>query len=320
MYERLQQLSEPKMTLFEVMTALSASLAIAIPTFMEKVMRPKYEERFSDFRRARREVFFDEFENAFNQVKKAKGEMTPDIMETIESLFNEWGQVKADENKLTTLLRYRKFFFIGWLVCCALCLFAIQYSESPIWLLALTIIDGSQEAAPIPFGSLVGFFFSIMFIWTLWYGFQLFRLDETLTKFMTKTTGETFVEVESIRTAMESYREAERKVENALKKFNIPFHKDTIIEIEGLGTEVDFAIPTRKKPRYLIEVKTRLFRSAIYNISLRYDRIKSQIPAKTILISDFTNVSADFVAFAQAYFDFVVDFQELEKLEEIIKL
>ncbi|MEJ5327128.1 MAG: hypothetical protein WHU54_02610 [Candidatus Bathyarchaeia archaeon] len=117
------------MTLFEVMAALSATFALGIPTFMEKVMRPKYEERFSEFREARRDSFIDEFEKALPQLKQAKQELTPEIIETMESLFNEWEEVKSDENKLTVLLNCRKFFFIFWLVSCATSLFAIQYSN-----------------------------------------------------------------------------------------------------------------------------------------------------------------------------------------------
>lgn len=47
-----KRVSGHKMALFDVLTAFSASLVIAIPTFMDKVMRPKYEEQFSEFREA----------------------------------------------------------------------------------------------------------------------------------------------------------------------------------------------------------------------------------------------------------------------------
>lgn len=102
------------MTLFEVMTGLSASFAIGIPTFMDKVMRPKYEERFREFGEARRDSFIDEFEKALPMVKQAKQELTPEVVETMENLFNEWGQVRSDETRLSILLKYRKYFlFFG---------------------------------------------------------------------------------------------------------------------------------------------------------------------------------------------------------------
>ena len=294
------------MTLFEVMTVLTVSLAIAIPTFMDKVMRPKYEERFSEFREARRDVFLDEFENAFNQLKKTKEEMTPEIIETMESLFNEWGQVKSDENKLSTLLRYRKLFYFGWFVSGVLCLFSIEYSE--------TLIPQTR----IPLGNVAIFVFIVIFCLSLWYGYELFELDEKLSKFKTKTTGETFGKAESIGIIMESYRQAESKVENTLKKFGIPFNKNIAMRTNGGVIIPDYVISSKKTPKYLIEVKTRIRSRDIYSLSLRYRAIKTDRPLKKILISNFR--SEEELKYAKAYWDFVIDFQNLDELEKIIKL
>lgn len=297
------------MALFEVMAALSASLAIAIPTFMEKVMRPKYEERFSEFTRARREVFFEEFEKASHQIKQTKDEMTPELMETMESLFNEWSQIKTDENKLTTLLKYRKLFFVGWLGVCFLCLLSIQHSE--------VLIPLTKD---VTFGVLTWMFFGVMFLASISYGYDLFNLDEKLSKIKAKTTGETFGQVEPIRGVITAGIVAEGKVEDALKRFKIPFQRNAVIRTEDRRYYADFLIPTAKNPKYLIEVKTRLFSSRVYSTALQFREIKSQIPLKLILISNFKDASPDILEITKKYWDFAIDFEELENLREIIEL
>lgn len=297
------------MTLFEVMSALSATFAIAIPTFMEKVMRPKYEERFSEFREARRDEFIDEFEKALHQLKQSKEEMTPETMETMETLFNEWGQVKADENRLTMLLKYRKIFFIGWFFSCGLSLFSIQYSESMIY-----------QNTNVSLGQFSIAIFCIMLATSVWYGYELFVLDEKLSKTKSKTTGETFGKAESIMSSLETYREAERIVEEALKKFGFPYGKDLNIRAGDYSMVVDFAVP-KGAPKYVIEVKARLTTSvALYHISRRYKELKDRIPVTTILISDFSKVEPVKLRVAQKGFDATIDFQDLEKLKDVIKL
>jgi hypothetical protein len=296
------------MALFEVLTAFSASAAIAIPTFMDKVMRPKYEERFSEFRKARRDTFLDEFEDAFNKLKKTKEEMTPETIEAMEKLFGEWGQVKTDENKLTTLLRMRKFFYIGWFVVSGLCLFSIQYSESVIGQTNLTL------------GQVTIYTFAIMFLASLWYGYKLFDLDEELSKFKSETTGAAFGKTESVRISVASYLLLEQKVETTLKKFKIPFEKNALLKVDGVLTEVDFVVPSSHNPKYVIEVKSILRHPSIYDLSLRFKEIKNVIPLKTILISNFRAATLSITQVARTYWDFTVDFQDLEKLKEIIQL
>jgi hypothetical protein len=296
------------MALFETMTAISVSLAIAIPTFMDKVMRPKYEKRFTEFTKARREVFFDEFESAFNQLKQTKEEMTPELIETMEELFNEWSQVKTEVNKLTRLLRLRKFFFVGWLIVAFLCLLSIQYSDVLM-----------AQTKDITFGNISWFFFGLMFIASLYYGYDLFTFDEKLSKIKAETTGEAFGEVEPAKGIIKTGLVAENMVEQTLKKFKIPFSKDVVVRTDERGQWVDFSIPPRK-PKYIIEVKTRIFRSRIYSLSRSLGKIKSELGIKTILISNFRDTSPELLKMAKAYWDFVIDFQELEKLKEIIEL
>jgi hypothetical protein len=297
------------MTLFEVMTAFSVSLAIGIPAFMDKVMRPRYEDRFEEFRTARREAFLDEFENAHRKLKQTKEEIAPETAETMEGLFEKWGQLKSDQNRLQRLLFLRKFLYLGWFTVSGLCLLSIQFSES---LIGQTNFNLGQATS---------FAFAVMFLFSLWYGYSLFDLDDKLSKFKGETTGEIFGRPESVQVTFGAYVELERKVERTLSKYKIPFERNAMLKTEkGMVTEVDFVVPSSQNPKYAIEIKSKPRMQFLYELSLRFNEIKNTIPFKTILISDFKGASENTLKVAQAYWDFIVDFEELDKLKEIIQL
>ena len=297
-----------KLAIFEVLTAFSASLAIAIPTFMDKVMRPKYEERFEEFRKARRETFFDEFEDASRKLRQTTEEIAPETVEAMENLFGEWGQLRSDENRLKKLLFMRKFFYVGWFLVSGLCLSSIPSSENQIGQIDLTL------------GQATIFAFIVMFLASLWYGYNLFDLDEQLSKFKGETTGAVFGKTENVRISLGAYFQLEQNVETVLKKFKIPFAKNALLKTNGVRTEVDFAIPSGQNPKFAIEIKSRPRMSFLYEFALRFKEIKDAIPLKTILISDFQGASAEAKKVAQAYWDYVVDFEDLDRLKEIIRL
>jgi hypothetical protein len=297
------------MTLFEAMTAFSVALAIGIPAFMDKVMRPKYEDRFEEFRKARRDTFLDEFESAHRKLKQAKEEIAPETAEAMEGLFEKWGQLKGDENRLKRLLFLRKFLYLGWFTVSGLCLLSIQFSEDLI---------GQTN---VSLGQVTSFSFGVMFFFSLWYGYSLFDLDDQLSKFKGETTGETFGKSESVRVTYGAYVELEHKVEITLDKFNIPFAKNAMLKTDkGMVTEVDFVVPSSQNPKYAIEIKSKPRMQFLYELSLRFNEMKSSIPLKTILVSDFKGASENTVKTAKAYWDYVVDFEELDKLKEIIQL
>lgn len=295
------------MTLFEVMTALSATFAIAIPTFMEKVMRPKYEERFAEFREARRDSFIEEFEKALPKLKQSKQELTPETIETMESLFNEWGQVRTDENRLSVLLKYRKFFFISWFVSCALALFAIEYSTNIIIFNPLLTL-----------GQIAGGFFVMMLFASLWYGYELFILDEKLSKIKSNTTGEQFGKSEPVTARVKLYYTAEKKVEDALVKFGFPYQKDTRFNLENSNIITDFSIP-KEMPKYVIEVKAGRVMD-FQRLVRTYQLLKQKVNVNTILVMDYYILSGGERDFLKKGFDYVLDFTELEKLKDVVKL
>jgi hypothetical protein len=302
------------MATFEAIAALAGALAVAIPTFMDKVMRPKYEELFTRFRKARMDSFIDELEKTLEQLKQTKEALNPETAEAMQSLFNEWGQIKTDENKLTTLLKYRKFFFVGWFVSCTFSLFSVEYSEVLIPLL--------QD---MPLGRVTLFIFICMLFATFWYGIELFNLDEKLSKFGAEKTGEIFGEIESTRKSMKvaltEHVIAENTVEKTLTKFSIPFEKNAIFKSKnGVAVVSDYAIPSSKKPKYLIEIKVAPLMDSIYRTSNMYNEIKSETSAKTIFISNFEGKPQSVLKVAEAYWDYVIDFHDLERVKEIIKL
>jgi hypothetical protein len=54
--------------IFESLAAISVTLGLSIPVFMEKVMRPRYEERFAEFQKASRENFINELNDAATKI------------------------------------------------------------------------------------------------------------------------------------------------------------------------------------------------------------------------------------------------------------
>lgn len=296
------------MAIFEALTAISVGLALGIPAFMDKVMRPKYEERFEEFRKTRREAFFDEFEDASRKLRQTTEEIAPETVEAMESLFGEWGQLKSDENRLKKLLSMRKFFFVGWFLVCGLSLISIQSSESQIG-------QTSWSLGQATIGAVI-----VMFLASLWYGYTLFDFDDQLSKFKGETTGAVFGKTETVRFSLVAYSQLERKVEAALKKFKIPYAKNALLKTNGVRTEVDFVIPPGQNPKFAIEIKSKPLVTVLYYISLRFKELKDAIPLKTILISDFQRASAEAKRVAEAYWDYTVDFEELDRLKEIIRL
>jgi hypothetical protein len=106
------------------------------------------------------------------------------------------------------------------------------------------------------------------------------------------------------------------QVEKALNKIGVGFHKEPLIKVDGTALFPDFVVPSAKKPEYLIEVLLRPNADSIYRISKKYDKFKSEKSVKTILISDFRNRLSN-LDMAKAYWDFVVDVQNLDELKDI---
>jgi len=159
--------------MFEIMATASLTLALAIPVFMDKVMRPRYEERFEDFRKLLKKNLMLKMTDAVKTMKKSKEHVTSDDYDVMESLFNEWNDVKTNYNKLNRYLRERKLYFGFWMVSFVLSLLACQYSDLPL------LLDYNLGRI-----SLIVFFATL--IVSVWYVWELFKLDELLSKYKEK--------------------------------------------------------------------------------------------------------------------------------------
>jgi hypothetical protein len=71
--------------IFEVLTSASVALGLAIPVFMEKVMRPRYEEQFEQYRKDSRTAFVDELDEAVGQLRQSADSLSPETVEKMES-------------------------------------------------------------------------------------------------------------------------------------------------------------------------------------------------------------------------------------------
>jgi hypothetical protein len=104
----------------------------------------------------------------------------------------------------------------------------------------------------------------------------------------------------------------------ALDKVDIDFERDIDFKTDGQLLRADFIVPSRKTPKYLIEVLTDPTQDKVYKIAEKYDKFKVQTSVKTILVSNFENQQIT-LRTAKAYWDYVVDIKQLEDLEKIIK-
>lgn len=299
------------MALFEALAAVSATLGLAIPVFMEKVMRPRYEERFDEYRKTNRETFIEEFDDALRKLKQTKESIPSEIVETMESLFSDWGQVKTNESKLDSLLGQRKYLFTGWMFSLFLSLFSIEYAEYV--LIERTTL---QQVTLLVF--------AIMFFASCWYVINLFILDDKLSKFrktsMTERTRVTTAQ--EYRASMKISRKLEAKVENALIKFHIPFEKEPLYARNGHFATADFVVPSSKSPKYFIDVKRHIVsRGQVKAISNIANNLKAGFTdSKIILITDKLSATRNLLEMAGEALDFVIDFTELKRIKDIVKL
>jgi hypothetical protein len=296
--------------LFEAMLGASVTFGLAIPVFMEKVMRPRYEERFDEFRRTTRQGFLEELEDSVKKLKKSKEEFSPEFTETLEPLFAEWGEVKTNENKLDSLLNRRKYYFSGWMLSTALSLFSIQYSELMVANTNLTL------------GQVTMLFFGLMLLLSILYVYEQFDLDQKLSKFRSTATSEKLRIVETTRESVVKGRLMEQNVEKYLTQLNVPFQKETGIRLSAdYYLRPDFVIPSSADPKYIIEVKRSLSFANLKNVVIMGFNIKTSLTnCKSILISDLRESQANIADLIGDNWNFIIDIEDLEKLRDIIKL
>lgn len=296
------------LSFYEALLGVSVTLGLAIPVFMDKVMRPRYEERFEEFRQASRSIFIDMFEDALKRLKQTKEWINEEIVDLIESLFTQWGEIKTNETRLQNAVRYRKYLFLGWMVSAVLSAFSIKYPDLKLF-------------RELKLGQLGEIVFLAMLIISIFYALELFSFDERLSKYRgIPREGAPSPEVPTYVSMLKLGREMEMKVETTLRDSSIKYSREPI-SAKDLVVMADFAVPSSKEPQYVIEVKRRIHSASLYSLYGRFERIKRAFPkVKGVLILDFSETHPRFLKHAEKILDFVVDFKRLDTLKDILKV
>lgn len=298
-----------KMGLFEALATVSVALGLAIPVFMDKVMRPRYEERFYEYRTENRERLVEGLQESLDKLKKtarSKQELDPEITTSLESLVTRLERFSSEENKLGSLLKWRKILFVGWMLSLALSSLSIKFSERIVF--GQTTLG--EAAIAIFIFSLIA---SVLYVW------ELFELDEKLSRFGGKGYGES---LQMPARGIIKERELEQNILQILKEWGIPFEKAPPIMIGSkFRVKPDFVVPAAKEPKYFIETRLNLRSST----ELRYlkhfgEDLKRYYPGvKTILITKVPSLPPSRNNLSGRW-DFIIDIDNLKELKRIIQI
>jgi len=108
-------------------------------------------------------------------------------------------------------------------------------------------------------------------------------------------------------------------IESNLAALRIDFESNATIKVSGKLFRPDIIIPSKRNPKYLVEVLGRPNADLIYKLAADYHHFKVETGVKTILVANFEGkVSLKDVA--QAYWDFVVDFRDMSDMDELKKI
>lgn len=270
------------MVFYEVLAGASLSLALAIPIFLDKVMRPRYEERFEEFKFQNQMDFVKILQDISDKVRDNKDEFIDRISDEMEKLINAWGYLKSNENKMNKLIEYRKGLFLGWMGTFILNILSIKYGPIKIF----NLINQDD------FSTLV---FMFMVLISTKYVYDLFKLDDSLSKIKiteNKKEQEIVIPKSTISSIMSEYITIENMVTKELDGY-VDYMKNVRMKIGDMLYELDIIIPNDKNPKYIIEIKTRLSRQIIRRLNYRFSEIKKNLPhIKLILIYESTTLTS----------------------------
>jgi len=298
------------MAYFETLTAVSVTLCFAFPYLMDKIMRPKYEEHFEELIKRNRDSFVEELDNAVNILKREKDVFNPETGKKMDDLFDEWGQIKSDETKLNCLIRNRMYLFFGWAVSIIMNLLAIDNGN-------IMLND------KISYGNFCTLFFGVMFLFSMIFSYGLFKLDDEISQVRDKTQMEIIPAKPSpisISSTMALYRELESEFEKLLRAIT-SFEKDVRFEDDtGNVIEVDFVIPSKSNPKYIVELKRSIRFSMSLDRGIIYRYFKRTYGSKTILIGDLSRLRAVSRSQLLDVWDYILDSRNLEEITKIFEL
>jgi hypothetical protein len=132
------------MGMYEILAGTSLTLGLAIPVFMDKVMRPRYEEKINQYNSEKTRQFLETLDDINSTAQENTESIFTDLEPEIDELFNKWGRLKEDENRYEDLLKRRKEIFIIWMITFGLNLLSIEYSNSYLFNTEILIGDTSK--------------------------------------------------------------------------------------------------------------------------------------------------------------------------------
>lgn len=301
------------MGLFEVYATTSIALAVAIPTFFEKVMRPGYEKRVEKFRQESLEEFrqaLNEFVDIFN----IKNELTEEIIEKMEYVVESWGKVQINDKKFEQLINLRNLVTLSWF-------FIFSWTILSIHSLEISNILNFDWPKYVTFIFFSGIVITFSFV------YSLLQFDKELVKFDAEEEKSKEIKKRPTRIFGNRYNirnqqlEAESQIMNALKNSNIPFERD----VSEKNYHYDIVIPNLKKPKVFVEIKVFLD-TRNYFSPMMLDRLvrmsvfsKRDYPQSKFVV--FTNNKDDFITSrAGKLLKFDVDKTfDLKEINEFIK-
>lgn len=231
------------MGLFEVYATISIALAVAIPTFFEKVMRPGYEKRVEKFR----QNSLEEFKQSLNEavgIFNRESELTEEIGEKMQSVVESWDMVRTNDKKFEDSIVHRNYVTLSWLTVFGLSIFSMYSQEF-----------NTFKYFDLPKTTTIIFFVALIF--TMLYVKSLLDFDKDLSNIVTEE--EKLKEIKrqtKFSAGFSDIQKLERdmvsQINDALKVNAIPFES----EMKGKRFVYDFVLPGVEKPKIIIEVKT----------------------------------------------------------------
>jgi hypothetical protein len=239
------------MGLFEVYATTSVALAIAIPTFFEKVMRPGYEKRVEKFRRNS----LEEFKQSLNEVVGIlyrESELTEEIVEKMKSVLESWDMVRTNDKKFEESIVKRNYIALSWLFVFVLTVFSMSFQEF-------------NNILNFDLAKITTLIFFMTLIFTIVYVKSLLDFDKDLSCIVTE---EGKLKKEKRQTKFSDGFSDLLKLEldtvshinDALKDNAIPFER----EIKGKRFNYDFVLPGSEMPKIFIEVKPLREKSSLF--------------------------------------------------------
>jgi len=293
------------MGFYEFLAGASLSLALAIPVFLDKVMRPRYEERFEEFKHQNQADFIKVLENISDKVRINTDEFIDGISNEMEILINTWGYLKSNENKMNQLIEYRKTLFLGWMSVFIFNILSIKYSD----------VKMTNMITQGDFSTLI---FFIMILLSTKYVYDLFKLDDSLSKIKIsekKQDSDTVISKNTISSIMSEYKNIELMVTNILDDY-VNYMKNVRMKIGDLDYEFDIVVPNSVNPEYIIEIKKRLSLSTSRHLNYKFGQIKNNLSEIKLLII-YESATLSSLKEMQKIWDYMIPLNKIETLRNI---